>query len=80
MPRKFFANYSVNNGTTMGFPLEYRNSADAKKDILRMAKGAHFGGTNPGRCWVEDADGNRVFERTYVHSENGKGRWVNSLK
>ena len=25
MPRKFFANYSVNNGTTMSFPLEYRN-------------------------------------------------------
>lgn len=33
-----------------------------------------------GRIWFGEADGNRVFERTYVHSENGKGRWVNSLK
>lgn len=79
MPRKIFANYSVNNGTTMAFPLEYRNSADANKDILRMAKGAHFGGTNPGRCWVDDDDGNRVFERTYVPSDSGTGYWKNTL-
>ena len=80
MPKKFFANYSVNNGTSLSFSLEYRDPVDARKDILRMAKGAHFGGTSPGCCWVEDADGNRVFERTYVPSENGKGRWVNTLK
>jgi hypothetical protein len=80
---KYYANYSVNNGTSLMKDLEFTNKRIAIREILRSAKANHFGGTNPGRCSVYDADGRLVAERTYIPSSRNRGNggtWVNTAK
>lgn len=59
--KKYFANYVVNNNSTLQHPIEDTNLIRITKRIKEFAKGAIFcSSTNRASFWVADEKGNQI--------------------
>lgn len=58
--KKYHANYSVNNGTSLMNSLEGDDAKKLAEMIKRMCKEERFAG-NTGMWWVKDEDGQYVY-------------------
>lgn len=70
---KYYANFAVNNGTSLIRDEVFSNKREACKYILSRAKGECFYGSR-GHCYVTDSEGNVVFSRA---TWDGR-RWFNN--
>lgn len=71
--KKYFANYLVNNSSSMQTPIEDTNLARITKSIKEYAKGQIFCNlTNHGIFWVEDEAGNQIVVGDVFISKNLK--------
>lgn len=70
---KYYANFSVNNGTSLRDPLEDTNLKRITKEIKEMAKGQIFcNPTNVGSFWVSDEKGNEITRGSVFISKDLK--------
>lgn len=68
---KYYANFSVNNGSHLGESLKSSNKFNLWKEVKEWARGQLYYG-NHGSCWVLDEEGRTVFEAKIKATGSGK--------
>lgn len=72
----YYANFSVNNGTSYMYPIKDTDFERLKSDIINIAIGNMFRqSTNTGSCWVDDEEGHELF-RGYLGFDDDMNPYV----
>lgn len=69
--KNYYANYQVNNGSSLMQPIEDTSLSRIKKDIIEIAKGNIFKQPhNSGVVYVEDEYGKEIYRAIIYLSKN----------